>query len=111
MCTHLDAFSSGGPQCPPDDLLHHIWQQTGCYQKDYAEPGRTTGQHLHEHIVHPLVVEEGPERRGEEFINFLYFPAFTFKKILTTVTIKNVFFLSLPDDSAPQQREDHEENQ
>lgn len=62
--THLYAFSSGGPQRPADDLLHHIWQQTGCNQQDYAQPGRTTGQHLHEHIVHPLVVEEGPG--GEE---------------------------------------------
>lgn len=60
VCSHLDAFSSGGPQRPPDDLLHHIWQQTGCYQKDYTEPGRTAGQHLHEHVVHPLVVQERP---------------------------------------------------
>ena len=64
VCTHLYAFSSGWPQRPTDDLLHHIWQQTGCDQKDYAQPGWTAGQHLHEHIVHPLVVEEGPG--GEE---------------------------------------------
>lgn len=62
ICAHLYALSSGGPQCPPYDLLHHIWQQTGCYQKDYTEPGWATGQHLHEHIVHSLVVEEWPVR-------------------------------------------------
>lgn len=60
VCSHLYAFGGGGPQRSPDDLLHHIWQQTGCYQKDYTEPGRTAGQHLHEHVVHPLVVQERP---------------------------------------------------
>lgn len=67
VCAHLYALSRRGPQRPADDLLQHIRQQTGCYQKDDAEPRRTAGQHLHEHVVHPLVVEEGPggaERRN-----------------------------------------------
>ena len=72
VCTHLYALRCGGPQRPPDDLFHHIWQEAGCDQKDYAEPGWTAGQHLHEHIVHPLVVEEGPEEKiKEEFVETL----------------------------------------
>lgn len=69
-CAHLYTFGGGGPQRPPEDFLHHIWQEAGCDQQDDAEPGRTAGQHLHEHIVHPLVVEEGPgtQERGVDNI-------------------------------------------
>ena len=64
MCFHLDAFGGGGPQCSTEHLLDHVGQQADGDEQDDAEPGRPAGQHLHEHVVHPLVVQEGPGRRG-----------------------------------------------
>lgn len=85
VCTHLYAFSSSGPQSSPDDLLHHIWQQTSCYQKDYAQPGWTTGQHLHEYIVHPLIIQEGPESRRDENSGLNFWVSGIYIQIMITV--------------------------
>lgn len=62
---YLCAFSGCGTHGPAEDLLDDIWQQADCNEEDDAEPGRTAGQHLHEHVVHPLVVQEGPEQRNK----------------------------------------------
>lgn len=65
---HLNAFCGGGPQGPADDLLDHVRQQTDDDEQDDAEPGRTAGQHLNKHVVHPLVVQEGPGERREDLV-------------------------------------------
>lgn len=62
---YLCAFSGCGTHGPAEDLLDNIWQQADCNEEDDAEPGRTAGQHLHEHVVHPLVVQEGPEQQNK----------------------------------------------
>lgn len=63
--SYLCAFGGCGTHGPAEDLLNDIWQQADCNEQDDAEPGRTTGQHLHEHVVHPLVVQEGPEQKQD----------------------------------------------
>lgn len=64
---HLCTFSGCGADGPAQDLLDDIRQQADGDEQDDAEPSRTAGQHLHEDVVHPLVVEEGPEEeRGGE---------------------------------------------
>lgn len=62
---YLCAFGGCGTHGPAEDLLDDIWQQADCNEEDDAEPGRTAGQHLHEHVVHPLVVQERPEQRNK----------------------------------------------
>lgn len=63
---HLCTLGGGGTHGPAQDLLDDIWQQADRDEQDDAEPGRAAGQHLHEHVVHPLVVQEGPEQGGGE---------------------------------------------
>lgn len=63
---HLCTFSGCGADGPAEDLLDDIRQQADGDEQDDAEPGWTAGQHLHEDVVHPLVVEEGPEKKEEE---------------------------------------------
>ena len=63
--SYLCTFGGCGTHGPAEDLLNDIWQQADRNEQDDAEPGRTTGQHLHEHVVHPLVVQEGPEQKQD----------------------------------------------
>ena len=60
----LGMLGGAGPQGPAEHLVEHVGQQAEGDEQDDAEPGRPAGQHLHEHVVHPLVVPEGPGRRG-----------------------------------------------
>lgn len=66
LAAHLCTFSSCGTHGPAEDLLDDIGQQADGDEQDDAEPGRAARQHLHEDVVHPLVVEEGPEAAGVE---------------------------------------------
>lgn len=68
---YLCTFGGCGTHCPAEDLLDDIWQQADRNKQDDAEPGRTTGQHLHENVVHPLVVQEGPEQKNCHLIYLL----------------------------------------
>lgn len=63
---HLCTFSGRGADGPAEDLLDDVRQQADGDEQDDAEPSRTTGQHLHEDVVHPLVVEEGPGKKEEK---------------------------------------------
>ena len=63
--SYLCAFDGCGTQGPAEDFLYDIWQQADRDEQDDAEPGRAAGQHLHEHVVHPLVVQEGPAQQQE----------------------------------------------
>lgn len=60
---YLCTFGGCGTHCPAEDLLDDIWQQADGNKQDDAEPGWTAGQHLHENVVHPLVVQEGPGQK------------------------------------------------
>lgn len=60
--SYLCTLSSCGTHNPTEDLLNDIWQQADCNKQYDAEPGWTTREHLHEDIVHPLVVKEWPEQ-------------------------------------------------
>lgn len=57
---YLDALSAGWPECSAEDFSEHIRQQTNDDKQPDAQPGRPAGQHLHKHVVHPLVVQEWP---------------------------------------------------
>lgn len=57
---YLDSLCGAGPQLLAQDLLEHIRKETDSDEQDDGQPGRATGQHLYEHIVHPLITEEWP---------------------------------------------------
>lgn len=63
--SHLSTLCSCGAHSPAEDLFDDIRKQTDCDQQDDAKPGRPAGQHLHEDVIHPLVVEKGPMQREE----------------------------------------------
>lgn len=65
MRSYLCTFGGCGTHCSAEDLLDDIWQQADRNKQDDAEPGWTAGQHLHEDVIHPLVVQEGPEQKQE----------------------------------------------
>lgn len=71
--TYLCAFGGCGTHCSAEDLLDDIWQQADRNKQDDAQPGWTTGQHLHENVVHPLVVQEGPEQKKEREMTCQFF--------------------------------------
>ena len=58
--SYLCAFGGRGTHGSAQHLLDDVWQQADGDEQDDAEPGGAAGQHLHEHVVHPLVVQEGP---------------------------------------------------
>lgn len=65
---YLCTLSGCGTQSPAENLFDDIRQQTYCNKEDDAEPGRPAGQHLHENVVHPLVVEEGPAQKEQSSV-------------------------------------------
>lgn len=71
---HLCTFSGCRTQCPAENLLDHIWQQADRNEKNDAEPGWTAGQHLHENVVHPLVVQERPgqKQQRQDVVSYLF---------------------------------------
>lgn len=63
---YLDSLCGAGPQLLAQDLLENIRKETDSDEQDDGQPGRATGQHLYEHIVHPLITEEWPGALREE---------------------------------------------
>lgn len=57
---YLSSLRCRGPQLPAQDLLEDIREEADCDKQYDAQPGRPAGQHVYEHIVHPLVAEERP---------------------------------------------------
>lgn len=62
----LDSLCGTGPQLLAQDLLEDIRKETDSDEQDDGQPGRATGQHLYEHIVHPLITEEWPDNSSPE---------------------------------------------
>lgn len=59
-------FTGCGTDGSAEDLFDDIWQQADCNEEDDAEPCRPAGKHLHKDVVHPLIVQEGPEQQQRE---------------------------------------------
>lgn len=57
---YLDSLCGAGPQLPAQDFLENIRKEADGDEQDNGQPGRAIGQHLYEHIVHPLIIEEWP---------------------------------------------------
>lgn len=57
---YLSSFRRRGPQLPAQDLLEDVREEADRDEQYDAQPGRPAGQHVYEHIVHPLVTEEWP---------------------------------------------------
>lgn len=57
---YLSPLRRCGPQLPAQDLLENIREEADSDQQSDAQPGRPTGQHVYEYIVHPLIAEERP---------------------------------------------------
>lgn len=103
---YLCTFGGCGTHCPAEDLLDDIWQQADRNKQDDAEPGRTAGQHLHENVVHPLVVQEGPEQKQErEKIVIL----FTYSTLRLYMVLKQRTKRTIPNDASPEKRENNVE--
>lgn len=62
---YLSFLCCCGPQLPAQDLLEDVREEADRDKQYDTQPGRPTGQHRYEHIVHPLVTEERPVDREE----------------------------------------------
>lgn len=62
---YLSSLRCRGPQLPTQDLLEDVREEADRDKQYDTQPGRPTGQHGYEHIVHPLVTEERPVHRED----------------------------------------------
>lgn len=57
---YLDSLCGAGPQLPAQDFFENVRKEADGDEQDDGQPGRAIGQHLYEHIVHSLIIEEWP---------------------------------------------------
>lgn len=60
---YLDSLCGAGPQLPTQDFLENVRKEADSDEEDDDQPGWAAGQHLDEHIVHPLIIEEWPRKQ------------------------------------------------